>query len=501
MICFKCLAVSHRMHQCQELDAAAKEAAMRIQEKMDEVKSVMATCDAVLYEVKGAMQLTKAAENRARLEVESFFEEAHKTLEARRKALNGELEDMCRQRLDELSSVCRSVTSAKGAAEKSLREADEALKSNSDSHIIAAQSCMELVKPVDSGIRPFELRVHLEKEAALKTLREIGRVFGVSVSGERSSVTGDALTRVLIGRVGKFEVTLRDSEGQVIDNDQVPLTVEIEASESKQQIDAQVKYVGSAKRECSFTLPEQYRGTYSVAVKCCGIHLDKSPYQGEVLEVSKDHSLVQGEGLTRIPKGSRSGQFEVTLKDSRGRVVDVADIPLSVRVTWVESKEQVESSLCYLGSGSHRCTFTVPSTGKYTVNVSCLGVALCHSEGECEADMSWMDQTAQLRRIPGSRIVLAVSESDVFDPDKQYEVPVGFRWAKASEYVVNAVKEFHHHGIGGWSGYTWKGKEKHFFQFQDSKTANKCIHAGNYIGTVRSVFGTSQWAGLVLIEQ
>eukprot|EP00475_Leptophrys_vorax_P010556 TRINITY_DN17133_c0_g1_i2.p2 TRINITY_DN17133_c0_g1~~TRINITY_DN17133_c0_g1_i2.p2 ORF type:complete len:112 (+),score=23.60 TRINITY_DN17133_c0_g1_i2:3-338(+) len=110
-----------------------------------------------------------------------------------------------------------------------------------------------------------------------------------------------------------------------------------------------------------------------------------------------------------------------------------------------------------------------------------------------------MDQTAQLRRIPGSRIVLAVSESDVFDPDKDYEVPVGFRWTKASEYVVNAINEYHHFGMGGWRYYTWKGKMKYYFQFQDFKTT-KCIHAGRHIGYVSDEFSTSLWAGLVLIE-
>eukprot|EP00475_Leptophrys_vorax_P005845 TRINITY_DN1353_c0_g1_i1.p1 TRINITY_DN1353_c0_g1~~TRINITY_DN1353_c0_g1_i1.p1 ORF type:complete len:439 (-),score=115.86 TRINITY_DN1353_c0_g1_i1:381-1697(-) len=390
MICFKCMAVSHRLHECQGLDVAAMDAAIRLNLKMDEVKSIIGGYEDQLNKVQADLNIMRDARVQATSEVESFFQEAKALLEARQKALVDEIDKMCSEREEELSSVTEAIATAKRAAERDLNSAQDVLSSKSDAQIISGRECIDHVKKVEIKASPMQLRVLLHREKVVQALQNAGSVMNglgvnavVAVSREKSTVSGDGLRRVFTDRLGKFEVTLRDITGKVIDDESVPLTVQVSGDdeEAKERAESSVKHVGGGKYECAFRLPKDHEGIYSVAVKCWEVHLDSSPYQGEVVKLSKDKSSVTGNALTHLAKGA-TGQINIILKDTKGRAYDDPSAPVEVRVTSVETKVAMETSLCYLGDGAHRSTFGITGeTSKYTVAVMCGRVKLAFSEG------------------------------------------------------------------------------------------------------------------------
>ncbi|KAH3759230.1 hypothetical protein Pelo_8958 [Pelomyxa schiedti] len=109
---------------------------------------------------------------------------------------------------------------------------------------------------------------------------------------------------------------------------------------------------------------------------------------------------------------------------------------------------------------------------------------------EIPRDLSWMDTSDGCGGFRQStydkRVRYAVSKDNNWDKDRVYDCPPGYHWASTAEAVAifknngNTSGVCVYGGQGGWSGYTWGGKERWLFRFSDSQQTNGYKHAGNY---------------------
>lgn len=99
----------------------------------------------------------------------------------------------------------------------------------------------------------------------------------------------------------------------------------------------------------------------------------------------------------------------------------------------------------------------------------------------------------------------AVAQDNVWSKGDVYEAPTGYHWASSSEAsaLISGLQVGTHvyYNKGGWSGYTWEGKSRHYFRFSDSHLNNSYKHAGNYDAyQVQYSTNINNFAGLVLIQ-
>ncbi|NUM34009.1 MAG: PEP-CTERM sorting domain-containing protein [Candidatus Brocadiae bacterium] len=126
-------------------------------------------------------------------------------------------------------------------------------------------------------------------------------------------------------------------------------------------------------------------------------------------------------------------------------------------------------------------------------------------------DLSWMntnDSFHGLRQSTyNSKVWFAVSQSNVWEPSRLYDVPDGYHWATTAEGNAifgtngNYSGTYVYYNQGGWSGYNFQGLTRHYFRFSDSNVTNAYKHAGNYDEyQLQYTSSTSYFAGLVLIQ-
>jgi len=126
-------------------------------------------------------------------------------------------------------------------------------------------------------------------------------------------------------------------------------------------------------------------------------------------------------------------------------------------------------------------------------------------------ERSWM--TLQGSRNCGSGYTfMATSKSNTWNKNQVYKCPSGYYWPTADTYFKWMKAQggcngnhapYAHYGRGGWNGYIPGGGvsgSHDYFRFSDSKSNNKCQHAGQYIGHPCSTSTTSNFAGIICMS-
>lgn len=137
-------------------------------------------------------------------------------------------------------------------------------------------------------------------------------------------------------------------------------------------------------------------------------------------------------------------------------------------------------------------------------------LSLCASL-QAVPDLSWMNTNDSFHGLRQStynpRVWYAVSNSTTWQPNRTFDVPVGFHWASTAEGQAifgnndNAYGPYVYYSQGGWSGYNFDGGYRWNFRFSDSNVTYAYKHAGNYdLYQLQYYSGTDGFAGLVLIQ-
>jgi len=126
----------------------------------------------------------------------------------------------------------------------------------------------------------------------------------------------------------------------------------------------------------------------------------------------------------------------------------------------------------------------------------------------------WWDTTDSLGGIrqctADPNLYFLVSKSNLWDKEKEYIPPPGYRWITTGEgkqvfnnnivssYIFSQTQAVTYKNQGGWSGYVWNGRKRCYFIFSDSKFTNLAKHAGSYDNAaLHSISQTNLIAGIV----
>jgi hypothetical protein len=109
-----------------------------------------------------------------------------------------------------------------------------------------------------------------------------------------------------------------------------------------------------------------------------------------------------------------------------------------------------------------------------------------------------------------SRVFFAVSEDNVWEPDRTYDCPTGYHWASTEEafHLFPAAndesgEERVYWNQCGWDEFVWGGKARRHFRFQDSSATGAYKDVSKYDSTRPDVdrFGrvVAEFAGIVCV--
>lgn len=133
---------------------------------------------------------------------------------------------------------------------------------------------------------------------------------------------------------------------------------------------------------------------------------------------------------------------------------------------------------------------------------------VCIDDSWTNDPLSWMDQSDACGGFRQStwdpRFYYAVSKKNVWNKDFTYQCPAGYHWATTAEYDAaftadaTTVDQRVYYNQCGWNAYVWKGLDRRFFRFSDSKTNNRTIRSNNYdIYKGATDTSTANFAGIV----
>jgi len=128
----------------------------------------------------------------------------------------------------------------------------------------------------------------------------------------------------------------------------------------------------------------------------------------------------------------------------------------------------------------------------------------------------WWERSDDLGGIRQSTvnpsIYFLVSKSNIWQKDKEYIPPTGYRWISTEEgrqifnsnpmYTligINGQKStITYKNLGGWRGYVWNGIKRVYFMFNDSRISNLAKHAGSWdSAALYTISSDNLFAGIV----
>jgi hypothetical protein len=142
--------------------------------------------------------------------------------------------------------------------------------------------------------------------------------------------------------------------------------------------------------------------------------------------------------------------------------------------------------------------------------IAALSLSCASAQAEFISSDDWWlttDNLGGLRQsTTNANYFFAVSKENVWDKSATYGNIDGYRIATTSEGQsvfdqANAAGNYTYYSQGGWSGYTWEGKQRRFFRFADSVQTHAYKHAGQWDGANLGYEATTgSFAGFVMIR-
>jgi hypothetical protein len=123
--------------------------------------------------------------------------------------------------------------------------------------------------------------------------------------------------------------------------------------------------------------------------------------------------------------------------------------------------------------------------------IAALSLSCASAQAEFISSDDWWLTTDNLGGLRQSTTnpdyFFAVSKDNIMDTTATYGNIDGYRIATTAEgeSVFNqahtsGIQTYTYYSQGGWSGYTWEGKNRYYFRFADSVQTDAYKHAGNY---------------------
>ncbi len=325
-ICDKCGQTRHTHHTKVDIEQAAEEQKLNLEELVQEMKLGIADHEEQIEKTTEFLRKSREKIAAARNKVLTTVEELFRVLKEHEIAMDTKLDVIDEQQKRDHATQLEHFQISVTQLETSVEYCEAILQRNNSVEILKAQQraiekCKGILKATKMNIyKPLHVR-YMTNEEDVQIVRRacLGEVFVSNTDPLHSVAEGKGLKEAQVGREASLTITTKDSEGKQCHNEIDEIVMKVK-SPSEEIIEKKITDNGDGEYIVTYT-PDCH-GQHKVVIEVNGQPLTSSPWS--VYVTPHQYQAVASFGSHGKARGTFGGPADVAISGKTGNIA-VAD--------------------------------------------------------------------------------------------------------------------------------------------------------------------------------
>ena len=325
-ICDKCGQTRHTHHTKVDIEQAAEEQKLKMEELVQEMKLEIADHDAQMEKTTELLRKSREKIVAAQNNVLTTVEELIRVLKEHEIAMVTKLDVIEEQQQRDHATQLEHFQISATQLKTSVEYCEAILKRNNSVEILESQErvierCKGILKATKVNIyKPLHVRYKANIEDVQNVRRPfLGEVFVSTTDPLQSVVDGKGLKQAEVGREASFTITTKDSEGEQCRSETDEIFVKVN-SPSEEILDKKAEDNGDGEYSVTYT-PDRH-GHHDVVIEVNGQPLTSGPWSVHV--TPHQYQAVASFGSRGKARGKFDNPCDIAISDKTGNIA-VAD--------------------------------------------------------------------------------------------------------------------------------------------------------------------------------
>ena len=366
LVCRDCTVKAHRDHQYDLAGDCFPKHRDSIMASLEPVKQQLGIVNQAVAEMDARSRRLNEQSDTIKQDIQTAVDQLHDTLEARKRDLIVQVDQMVKQTGKTLQSQREGYELAQTQLASCLEFVEESLRTGSQEEILSMkEQVVERVNEMKNEFEPRKYQPEPEQmfqfthQHLVESCQRFGEVHMRAVCPEKCYATGDRAQRVRRGEMATLTLFTVDKDGRECADRNIPITGELACRSDGTVVHCEVVEKRKNSRVLRY-LPHS-RGQHDLHIRVGGTHIRDSPMAVRVVEEFRGNHVRTIEGLKEPRHLAITGNGEIVVAEPNAYCVSVFDCEGHKLRSFEENKAEYPLGVALCSDN----TVLVASRGQY----------------------------------------------------------------------------------------------------------------------------------------